>query len=148
MVGYRKCKYEEKKQLLDFMSRADRLFPVPLSQKQNLDQLCEKLLSYGVVIGGYEGNDIVGIICGYMNDTKERKAYISVLCVLTEYQGNSIARKLIELFINDCVVANMKSIFLYTHKTNIPAQKLYEKMGFRKSEDKNRQDDFVYTLVL
>ena len=144
----KKCEDTDKGLLLKLLVKADNLFPIPLSHKQNLNLLSNKLLANGIVIGSYYKNELVGVICGYANDTENGRAYVSVLCVLPEFQGNSIAKKLVEKFIGECRTSEMKSVSLYTHKTNTVAQKLYEKIGFAKGIDEKRPDDFVYTLLL
>lgn len=148
MIIYRDIENYEKTELLNFFRQVDSLFPIPLSHKQDLEVLSEKLLAQGIVIGAYCKNDLVGVICGYANDAQSSRAYISVLCVSTEFQGKSIARTLVEKFVDECRKTGMVSAFLYTHQTNIAAQRLYKKMGFKEETDKSRPQDFLYTLLL
>ena len=42
----------------------------------------------------------------------------------------------------------MKKIRLYTHKTNISAISLYQKLGFKPHSDDNRPDDILFVLNL
>lgn len=147
MILYKKCDKKEEDKLVNFMKKTDRLFPIPLSKKQNIGQLCKKLLLLGVVIAAYSQDDIVGALCGYSNNKEEGKAYISVLGVLPEYQGKSIAKSLIQKFIAHCTDEHMKSIVLYTHKTNEKAIALYKKSGFAEIES-DREGDIKFYLHL
>lgn len=148
VLVFKKCEDTDKGLLSKLFVKADSLFPIPLSHKQDLNLLSNKLLDNGIVVGSYYKNELVGAICGYANDTENGRAYVSVLCVLPEFQGNSIAKTLVGKFVQECRTVGMKSVFLYTHKTNIPAQRLYEKAGFKKETDENRPEDFSYTLLL
>lgn len=148
MTTYKKLESNGKNELLIFLRQIDSFFPIPLSRKQNLENLGDKLLVNGVVIGAYYKGRIIGMVGGYTNDLQNKRAYISVLCVLPEFQGKSIAKTLIAKFVQECSAEGMKSIFLYTHKTNIAAQRLYKKLGFKEEIDKNRPEDILYTLLL
>ena len=144
MIVYRNIKNNEKTGLLKFLRQVDLLFPIPLSHKQNLEILSDKLLNLGVAIGAYYDEKLVGVICGYANDAEHGRAYISVLCVLTEFQGKSIAKNLVEEFIKECKVANMRKICLYTHSTNERAIGLYRKIGFSEIESDRDGDIRMY----
>ncbi len=146
-MKYSELRIENKTELLNFLKKADTLFPISLSSKQNLTILAEKLLTVGKVIICYFENELAGVICGYINDTAEGNAYISVLCVLPEFQGKSIAKRLLERFVNESVKAGMKKVFLYTHSTNQKAIKLYENFGFHKTLS-DREGDIKLTYEL
>lgn len=140
MLVYKKLSRVNKVVLWEFLKKADLLFPIPLSYKQNLESLSDKLLDSGIVIAAYYDDTLAGVVCGYANDTENGQAYISVLCVLPEFQGKSIAIQLVEEFIKESKAANMRKIFLYTHNTNEKAIKLYQKIGF-SSVDSDRNGD-------
>lgn len=114
----------KKESLLVFLQKVDSLFPIKLSDKTDLSTLTEKFISLGTVFTISENNSIVGLISGYNNDVINHKAYISVLAVLPEYQGNGYASKLILDFTNDCINKIIKRIEVFTHKTNENAIKL------------------------
>lgn len=42
----------------------------------------------------------------------------------------------------------MKSIFLYTHKSNVKAIKMYKQIGFEITEQSKRQEDYLLELRL
>ena len=60
-------------------------------------------------------------------------AYLSVLCVLPEFQGESVAKTLVEKFIEESKTAGMREMLLYTHSTNERAIGLYKKLGFEET---------------
>lgn len=117
-------------ELLLFLQEVDSLFPIKLSDKINLKELCSKFLSVGTLFSIFENNKLVGLLAGYNNDLENSKAYISVLAILPQYQGKGYASKLILDFTNDCINKKIKRIELFTHKSNENAIKMYKKNGF------------------
>jgi len=78
---------------------------------------------------------------GYTNDLQNRIAYLSLLCVKEKYRGQGIAKKLLILFFELCKEKEMKTIHLYTHKTNISAINLYKSIGMKIDNISDRPDD-------
>ena len=134
-----------KEDLLVFLQKIDSLFPIKLSQKSDLELLCEKFITVGSIFYLCEDNEIVALLAGYNNDFTNNRAYISVLAVLPNCQGKGYASKLISDFTNDCINKKIKRIELFTHKTNENAIKLYKKNGFSIDElNTERPDDIKF----
>ncbi len=146
-MEYSELAIKDKTELLSFFKKADNLFPIPLSSKQELEVLTEKLLLLGKVVAACCENGLAGVICGYVNDTETKNAYVSVLCVLPEFQGKSIAKSLLERFISESAKAGMKKVFLYTHSTNQKAIRLYENFGFHSTLS-DREGDIKLTYEM
>lgn len=132
MFKYKKLSRQDKTVLWDFLGKVDALFPIPLSHKQDIETLCDKLLDLGVVISAYNNLELAGVICGYINDTENKTAYLSVLCVSPEFQGQGIAKHLVEEFMRESKIQGMEEMFLYTRSTNERAIGLYKKLGFKE----------------
>ena len=115
----------------DFFYHTDNEFDVPLSQKVNVDEYTFKLYSYADFFVCYDDDKIVGMICCYMNRPPE--AYISHVCVASEYQRKGIFRMLFKELIIFCRSLNINNISLEVGKNNIKAQKVYECIGFKVS---------------
>ena len=145
---YRKITIENKMELLIFLKKSDSLFPIPLSHKQDLEVLSDKLLTSGVVVAAYHKDQLVGVACGYANNMENKTAYLSVLCVSLEFQGKSIAQNLVHMFIAECKKSGMKELFLYTHTTNKRAIALYKKLGFEEiASDRDGDIKLCISLV-
>lgn len=99
----------------------------------------------------------VGLI-GLINiDNKNRKGEYYIAIGEKNYKGKGIATVASELLIMESLnTYNLNKIYLYTEVENIAAQKLFEKVGFKKEgllkEDliyKGRKiDRFVYALII
>ena len=132
-------------ELFLFIQEVDSLFPIKLSDKIDLKELCSKFLSVGTIFSIYDENKLVALLAGYNNDFVNSKAYISVLAVLPKYQGKGYARKLITDFTTDCKNKNIKRIELFTHKINGNAIKMYKKNGFMiDNVDSSRINDIKF----
>lgn len=105
----------------------------------------------------------IGIVMGYEREAEgneqypQNTLYISELAVDKKYQRKGLGRELMMFFLN----YNQKLGFKYLEgeinfslqtnsaENNLPVQKLYEKIGFRKRSEKvydNRTDN-IYELV-
>lgn len=132
-------------ELFLFLQEVDSLFPIKLSEKINLKELCSKFLSVGTIFSIHDENKLVALLAGYNNDFENCKAYISVLAVLPKYQGKGYASKLILDFTNDCINKKIKKIELFTHKSNENAIRMYKKNGFIiDSTDSSRINDIKF----
>jgi len=116
--------------LLNFIQEENNSFPVPLSDRVDLDSYVDKLLNNAVVYGINDMNELCGIICYYKNNFIDKKAYLSYLCIKKEYRGKKAGQKLLDIMTSDCQKDHFKSIILETNKNNKIARNFYEKNGF------------------
>lgn len=131
------------KELYQFLEKVDRLFPVPLSSKTDLKLYVQKLCDFADIIC-YKIDDVVkGIVAGYISNSTNDLAYVSVLAVLPEEQGKGIGKWLINSFIKKAKQYNKHGVHLYAVQSNKSAMALYTGVGFQKYiiEDENRPDD-------
>lgn len=87
----------------------------------------------------YEGIP-VGLIGLLDIDNKNKKAEYYICIGEQDFKGCGIAKKASMMLIDYAFnTIGLKKVFLYTEEENIPAQKLFEKLGFQK-EGLIRQD--------
>ncbi len=136
--------------LEDFLKKADKLFPVPLSEKVNLHEYAVKLFEKATLCSFTVNGDIVGLAGGYTENTTDNLAYLSLLCVLPEFQGKGIGYNLVNRFINISESKKLRGVHLYAVKTNLPAMKMYNKMGFEEfiTENELRPNDAHLIYVI
>lgn len=127
-----------------FFYRTDSIFDIPLSEKVNIEEYTLKLYTYADFFVCYDDDRIVGMICCYMNRPLE--AYISHVCVDSEYQGKGVFGKLFVLLKDKCLKNTINSIVLEVGLLNVKAQLAYERKGFAISEKTNRS--YYLRLVL
>ncbi len=98
----------------------------------------------------------VGLI-GLLNiDNNNRKAEYYILIGEAEYKGKGVATTASDLLLREGFITyNLNKIYLFTEVDNKPAQKLFEKIGFKKEgllkEDLiyngKKVDRFIYGLL-
>lgn len=137
----------DKIEVKKFISKIDNLFPVPLSEKVQIDEYCEKILNNGMfIVAKNENNQIIGVLAGYANDTENKISYISILCILPKYRNKHIGTQLLNKFIEISKENKMEKVFLYTHKDNKNAINFYKKNNFVK--DEILKPNYNYSITL
>ena len=126
-----------------FLTEVDKSFPVPLSDKQDLNILAEKFAKHATVCKIEEKGKIVAMVSGYTENVTDNMAYISVVASLPCARGKGYATKLVLNFIGIARSKKLSAIHLYTVRSNIAAVRMYEKIGFTEylCEDETRPDD-------
>ena len=126
-----------------FLNKVDKLFPVPLSEKQNLHEFACKLRNKATICAKVEYGEIVSAVCGYTENVVNKAAYISIVATIPEAQGKGFASELVLQFIGIADSRNLSYVHLYAVPDNIGAIKLYKNLGFKEMilEDEPRPQD-------
>ncbi|KAG6006097.1 hypothetical protein E4U21_007394 [Claviceps maximensis] len=80
-----------------------------------------------------------------------RRGYIAMLAVESSFRGYGIATALVKQAIDAMTKRQADEIVLETEETNLPAMKLYERLGFLRSKKLHRyylNGNSAYRLVL
>lgn len=98
-----------------------------------------------------DSNNVIGAIGGtILVDHMD----ISIVITRKDYVGKGIASLLLNELISYCRKNNIEKIFLEVRTSNIPAIKLYEKVGFEKISTRqnyypdNNEDALIYMLEI
>jgi ribosomal-protein-alanine N-acetyltransferase len=105
--------------------------------------------AYDWVIEIKNNNQMAGTICLW-NISDDRRSGEIGYELLPEYQGKGIMKEAIGLllkFIFDEL--QMQAVNAYTHKDNLPSNKLLSLFGFRQQDqnDPENENNLIYTLV-
>lgn len=79
------------------------------------------------------------------------RGYIAMLAVTSEFRNCGIATALVRQVVDAMVARGADEVVLETEETNIPAMKLYERLGFIRSKKLHRyylNGNSAYRLVL
>jgi peptide alpha-N-acetyltransferase len=79
------------------------------------------------------------------------RGYIAMLAVSSTHRNHGIATTLVRKAIDAMVERNADEVVLETEETNVPAMKLYERLGFIRSKKLHRyylNGNSAYRLVL
>ena len=133
----------------NFIYKIDKLFPTPISNKTDISTYSNKLYDNGLVLTMHnDNNEIIGMLCGYINN--KEIAYMSILGVLQEYQGNGIAKELVCKFLEIAKNNKNKLVHLYAVESNRSAMNLYNKLGFTRYivDNEERPDDIHLCKIM
>lgn len=139
-----------KRQLQVFLCKVDNLFPVSISQKQDIHQYACKLYNKATLCVEKIDNRIVSMVAGYTDNLEKNMAYIALVATLPEFKGKGLAMSLIRQFIDICILKSVTAVHLYTDRSNFAAINMYKKLGFEELllKDEPRPNDlhFIYYL--
>jgi peptide alpha-N-acetyltransferase len=79
------------------------------------------------------------------------RGYIAMLAVSSAYRGHGVATALVKRAIDAMTLRNADEVVLETEESNIPAMRLYERLGFLRSKKLHRyylNGSSAYRLVL
>ncbi|KAM4057968.1 acetyltransferase (GNAT) family protein [Hirsutella rhossiliensis] len=80
-----------------------------------------------------------------------RRGYIAMLAVASPFRGHGVATDLVKKAIEAMAKRNADEIVLETEETNLPAMRLYQRLGFLRSKKLHRyylNGNSAYRLVL
>lgn len=117
-------------ELETFLSAVDELFPVPLSQKQELAVFADKLAQKGTICAELSNDKIVALVAGYTDNVPNNIGYISIVATLPMFQGRGIAAMLLRQFIQIAEEKHLDAVHLYTTPCNSKAISMYRQIGF------------------
>ena len=85
------------------------------------------------------------------HSTPTRRGYIAMLAVAASHRGQGVATALVKMAIGAMASRRADEIVLETEESNIPAMRLYERLGFLRSKKLHRyylNGSSAYRLVL
>lgn len=136
--------------MLRFLKAVDRDFPVPLSQKQDLEAFARKLCEKATICAVMDGEEIAALAAGYTDHMVENRAYLSILAVRADMRGQGYATRLLREFVDISAQKGADAVHAYAVASNLPAIRVYQKLGFARLNlpDEPRPQDAHLILEL
>ncbi len=110
-----------------------------------LIEISKKFSKYAEFYCLKQENEPIGFIAFYDNNQETKVAFLSMIIVSKEYQGQGVGKYLLNKMIEVCRIKGMNSITLEVDKTNENAIVFYEKHGFSKIS-KESNSSFFYSM--
>ncbi|MBC7888131.1 MAG: GNAT family N-acetyltransferase [Ferruginibacter sp.] len=105
--------------------------PIQLSREQFADKLITEAIDLKLSFGIFDEDELVGFILNGIDITGSQKvAYNTATGILPEYRGYRLSYLLLEHSILQLKQAGVTKIILEVIEQNIPAKKVYERVGF------------------
>lgn len=117
-------------QIYEFLQEADKLFPVPISKKHNLDAFAKKLCEKATLCAISADSSIAALVAGYTDNVSDGLGYISIVATLPRAQGKGYGGSLIREFLEIARKKGLHAVHLYTVRDNVTAMRMYRKLGF------------------
>lgn len=140
MRVYRKLEVKD----LELVVQMNQDFREGFIDRENTKEFLSNDLNW--LIACVEDEKVIGFAYGYEMkrlDRKQNMLYIHEVGVLPEYKRQGIGSALLKEMKELSKSRKVYKIFLFTQKHNIPACRLYEKAGGKKTED-GKDDDVTY----
>ena len=133
-----------------FLIEVDRTFPVPLSEKQELEKFAVKLYEKAALCTVMEEGRIIAMTAGYVKNVVENLAYVSVVATLPEYQGRGYSSDTVRRFIKKAKEQHLDGVHLYTAAGNEKAIRMYKRIGFEEllldHEERPKDVHLIYNI--
>ncbi len=133
-----------------FLIEVDQTFPVPLSQKQELEKFAVKLYEKATFCTVMEKGRIIAMTAGYVENVVENLGYISVVATLPEYQGRGYSSDTVRRFIEKAKEQHLDGVHLYTASGNEKAIRMYKRIGFEEllleHEERPKDVHLIYNI--
>lgn len=137
---------KSEQRILAFLMKIDASFNPILSTKVDIVSYSKKLSKLANVFFARLDNTDIGIVAFYMNfDSK--KAYITSIGVLPEYQKKGVGKYLLDLVVNHTQENNMTYLELEVDSVNTAAIKFYGRNGFIPSTSLEASNNNSYYMV-
>ena len=121
----------DKSEKINFIKVCDIAFPRGISVRKNSCEIINKINEYAFFYGAYAHENYlpIGYIAFYANDINSLSAHISMIGVLSEYQGEGIGKALFKACVDKSLMNGMRFLRLEVDKSNKKAIEFYEHMG-------------------
>lgn len=118
-------------EVIEYLYIHEKDFPIPLSNKINLEEYIIKIKNKGnSIICLSDSGKIVGLLFYYDNNKTEKKAFVSLVSVDQNFRNKGIASSMLSEMFKNLKKSNVEICDIPTHFTNKQAISLYKKFGF------------------
>ncbi|MDP4208588.1 MAG: GNAT family N-acetyltransferase [Bacteroidota bacterium] len=116
--------------LYEFLEACDGSFAPPLSTKVCISDYADKLSELATHFTISNNKETIGICCCYCNQPEQEIAYISVTCILPQWQGKGMGKLLTEYVEREVKKIGFQKIRLEIHKHNYLSLKMHNDFGY------------------
>lgn len=103
-----------------------------------IEDYVTKITKYATIVPYWLQGEVKAFIAYYNNDESKTTAFLTMIVIDKNLQGNGLGKLLLEFSINDLVKKGFESYGLEVLKSNENAIQLYTKYGFVKQESRGQ----------
>jgi ribosomal protein S18 acetylase RimI-like enzyme len=119
-------------ELAAHLSLCDADFVPRLSARVKIADYARKLASRAERLEAWADGALIGLAALYCDDSERRSAYLTSLSVLKKWARQGVAAELLRRCVDKARSAGMRELSLEAGRENVPAFRLYAKLGFRR----------------
>lgn len=131
-------------EIIAHLLRADTSFEPSLSSRVDIHAYAQKLQDRAVRFEAWLGEELVGLVASYCNQSDKAKAFVTSVSILRQYQGQGIADRLMRQCIEHVRGIEFRQLELEVDQRSLTAVGLYQKLGFNTL----RRDGTTLTMVM
>lgn len=128
------------------MQICDESFERSICARLNFEELFNKIDKFAEFIVAYD-EDVLGYAAMYANDNEGSVAYITLIGVRPQYQGEHVGRQLLMRCCEIALSQGMKEVKLEVRNENKKAVAFYQKNGFKIISSASEKSSYM-SLVL
>ena len=117
-------------EIAEHLLRCDADFVPPLSGRVKINDYAKKIAGKAKRFEAWSDDTLVALVAAYCNDLEKGIVYITSVSVLKEWMGRGMAARLMSQCVEYAKSSGMRQISLEVASANLPAIRLYEKIGF------------------
>lgn len=117
-------------ELLAHLQQCDAAFVAALVRRTDLPAYTDKLMRYAERFEAWTDGQLAGVVALYCNATQTGQAYISHVSTLPAWQGQGMAKALLQRAYTHARMVGMTHIQLEVATDNFVALRLYQQQGF------------------
>ena len=125
-----KVDYVSEEQLLGFFKQNSSLFFPPLEKQVDLSYYAQKIRKKATTFEIWKEERLVSLVAVYLNNFKEKTAFITLVLCVKEFQGKGLTTQIFERMISDVSSRGFKKITLEVDISNSAARSFYSKFSF------------------
>jgi ribosomal protein S18 acetylase RimI-like enzyme len=120
--------------LFNYLQKIDSDFNPTLTTRVDLEKYAEKLFNKSSIITAYNMNNLVGLICYYSNETRNKIGYLSLVHISKSHRGKGIYGNLFCKMITNLKNLEFIQLRLEVSNQNNHAQDIYRNDGFANNK--------------
>lgn len=112
------------------MIQCDAAYTESIVARPDFESYLDKLHRFGTFLVAKDEENILGYAIMYANDIDSKEAYLTLICIKSEFQGQGVGSLMIKKCYEEALAAGMNTMRLAVLKVDQAQRGFYEKQGF------------------
>ncbi len=131
----------------EILNEVNNDFKPPLDKRINIDEYSQKLFDNSVIYYAKKDDIYIGFIAFYCNNMETKIAYVPMIAIMSEFRGQGIGSKLLDIAIAHIKNNGFRKIEIETWEGS-KAIFLYQKKGFMITKIQSDRIDGIRSVKM